>query len=173
MVRITRSLWVRGAAATLAATSYGVLAGAQAAEPLQHAVFLSSTLHPRGLHRVGHEPMAPDPTIRRYTGKVTAVGAPDATGKVVAFESVPVGPRSFVPKPGELRTWRMTVLSGKRFGTEYRVGSNTDHEITVKPGNAGTLEGLAVNDVFVVESIDENGASMFATPQAAATPGNT
>jgi len=135
-----------------------------------HGAFLLVPFHPYALHRVGHEPMAPDPTIRRYTGKVTAVGAPDAAGNVVSFESVPVGPRSFVPKPDELRTWRMTVLSGKRFGTEYRVGSNTDHQITVKPGNAGTLAGLAVNDVFVVESIDENGASMFATPQAAATP---
>jgi len=173
MVRISRMVLVRGAAATLAATSYGVVAAAQAAAPLQHAVLFLGSSHLHGLHRVGHEPMAPDPTIRRYTGKVTAVGAPDATGKVVAFESVPVGPRSFVPKPGELRTWRMTVLSGKRFGTEYRVGANTDHEITVKPGSAGTLEGLAVNDVFVVESIDENGASMFATPQPAGTPGNS
>jgi len=120
----------------------------------------------------GHEPMAPDPTIRRYTGKVTAVGTPDAQGKVFSFSSVPVGPRSFVPKPDELRTWRMTVLSGKRFGAEFRVGANTDSQVTVKP-DKGPVDGLAVNDVFVIESIDENGASMFAAPAAAPTAGNT
>jgi hypothetical protein len=120
----------------------------------------------------GHEPMAPDPTIRRYTGKVTAIAAPDARGRVFTFSSVPVGPRSFVPKPDELRTWRLTILSGRRFGAEFRVGTNTDHEITVKP-DKGPVEGLAVNDVFVIESIDENGASMFATPAAAGAAGNT
>lgn len=147
MIRITRRLFVQGA-------------------------FLLVPFHPYALHRVGHEPMAPDPTLRRYTGKVTAIGAPDAKGNGFAFKSVPLGPRSFVPKPGELRAWRMTVLSGKRFGAEFRVGANTDTEVTVKP-DKGPIDGLAVNDVFVIESVDENGASMFATPPAASTPGNT
>ena len=111
----------------------------------------------------GHEPMAPDPTLRRYTGKVTALGPPDAKGKVYAFSAAPVGPRNFPLKPDDLRGWRMTVLSGKRFGTEFRIGGNTESEIRVN-AQTGPVEGLAVNDVFVIESIDANGASMFTTP---------
>jgi hypothetical protein len=117
----------------------------------------------------GHEPMAPDPTLRRYTGKVTALGAPDAEGKVYSFASAPVGPRNFPLKPDDLRGWRMTVLSGKRFGNEFRVGGNTESVIRVNT-QTGPVDGLAVNDVFVIESIDANGASMFATPPATTPP---
>jgi hypothetical protein len=121
------------------------------------------------LAHAGHEPMAPDPTLRRYTGKVTALGAPDAKGKVYAFTGAPVGPRNFPLATDDLRGWRMTVLSGKRFGGEFRIGGNTGTDIRVN-AESGPLEGLAVNDVFVIESIDANGNSMFATPPAATAP---
>ncbi|HZZ92353.1 MAG TPA: hypothetical protein VFE23_07310 [Usitatibacter sp.] len=121
------------------------------------------------LHRVGHEPMAPDPTLRRYTGKVTALAPADAQGKVYGFTCAPVGPRNFPLKTDDLRGWRMTVLSGKRFGTVFRIAGNSGTEIRVN-AETGPVQGLAANDVFVIESIDANGASMFATPPAAPPP---
>jgi len=142
------------------------MANAQPPRP-QPAVLAIPGFDASAWHRVGHEPMAPDPTLRRYTGKVTALGAPDAKGRVFAFTVAPVGPRNFPLKPDELRGWRMTVLSGKRFGTAFRIGGNTESEVRVN-AETGPVEGLAVNDVFVIESIDANGNSMFATPPGAA-----
>jgi hypothetical protein len=119
---------------------------------------------------VGHEPIAPDPTIRRYTGMIAALGAPNAQGKVYTFTPSPVGPRNFPLSTNDLRGWRMTMLSGKRFGEVFRVSGNTTSEITVNADN-GPLDGLDLRDVFVIESIDANGASMFAPPaNAGAAP---
>ena len=111
--------------------------------------------------RVGHEAIAPDPTIRRYTGMVAALGLPDSQGKRYTFRPSPVGPRNFPLSTGDLRGWRMTMLSGKRFGEVFRVSGNTASEITVT-SDTGPIEGLDTRDLFVIESIDENGASMFA-----------
>jgi hypothetical protein len=144
------------------------IVSARGAPPLQRAILEDAGFDQSALHRIGHEAIAPDPTIRRYTGKVTALGVPDAEGKIYAFTSVPVGPRNFPLKPDDLRGWRMTVLSGKRFGSEFRVGGNTENEIRVSPDH-GPVEGLSVNDIVVVESIDANGASMFASPPVAPT----
>jgi hypothetical protein len=125
-----------------------------------------------GLVRVGHEPMAPDPTIRRYTGMVAGLGPPDAEGKLYTFMPSPVGPRNFSLSHDVLRGWRMTMLSGRHFAEVFRVSGNTESEITVHPDN-GPIDGFDVRDLFIIESIDANGASMFApgTGSAPAAPG--
>ena len=114
-----------------------------------------------GFVRVGHEAIAPDPTIRRYTGMVAALGAPDAQGKRYAFKPSPLGPHNFPLSVNDLRGWRMTMLSGKRFGEVFRVRGNTESEITVTP-DTGPIDDIDVSDLFVIESIDAAGASMFA-----------
>lgn len=146
----------------LALTAGATIASAQLGPLSSAAVFDRAALVP-----VGHEAIAPDPTIRRYTGMIAALGAPNTQGKVYTFTPAPVGPRNFPLSPDDLRGWRMTVLSGKRFGEVFRVSGNTTAEITVNADN-GPLDGLDVRDVFVIESIDANGASMFALPAAAA-----
>jgi hypothetical protein len=126
-----------------------------------------------GVVRVGHEPMAPDPTIRRYTGVVAGLGPRDPEGKLYTFKLSPLGPRNFPLSRDDLRGWRMTMLSGRHFGEVFRVNGNTESEVTVHPDN-GPIDGLDVRDVFIIESIDANGASMFAPPTstgAAAAPG--
>jgi len=127
----------------------------------------ASSFDRAGFVRVGHEPIAPDPTIRRYTGMVAALGPPDAQGKRYAFKPSPVGPRNFPLSSNDLRGWRMTMLSGKRFGEVFRVGGNTESEITIT-ADSGPIDGLELRDLFVIESIDADGASMFAP---AAGPG--
>jgi len=121
----------------------------------------ASSFDRAGFVRVGHEPMAPDPTIRRYTGMVAALGPPDAQGKRYAFKPSPVGPRNFPLSANDLRGWRMTMLSGKRFGEVFRVGGNTESEITIT-ADSGPIDGLDPRDLFIIESIDADGASMFA-----------
>jgi hypothetical protein len=126
-----------------------------------------------GLVRVGHEPMAPDPTIRRYTGAVAALGPRDPEGKLYTFTLAPLGPRNFPLSRDDLRGWRMTMLSGRHFGEVFRVSSNTESQVTVRPDN-GSIDGLDVRDVFIIESIDASGASMFAPKTgsgAAPSPG--
>ena len=126
-----------------------------------------------GFVRVGHDNIVVDPTIRRYTGMVVALGSPNAQGRLYSFKPAPVGPRSFALSPNDLRGWRLTVLSGKRFSEVFRVSANTESEITVTEDN-GPITGLAVNDVFIIESVDANGASMYGPPAssgAAAPPG--
>src|SRR6185437_9112372 len=86
----------------------------------------------------------------------TALGEPDAEGRIFSFRGTPIGPPASTPKeypPGELRGWRLTFLAGKRFSAAFEVQSNTDSEITVSAAD-GPLNGIAVRDVFVVEEIE-------------------
>lgn len=126
----------------------------------------AGTLNRYGFIAVGHDNIVVDPTIRRYTGMVTALGTPAGDGKLYSFTTARVGPHSFDLSPNDLRGWRMTVLSGKQFGHVFRVSGNTESVVTVK-NDKGGLDGLQVHDVFVIESIDENGMSMFAPPGTA------
>jgi len=126
-----------------------------------------------GFIQVGHDNVVVDPTVRRYTGMVAALGSPGAEGKVYSFRPSPVGPRSFPLSPDDLRGWRLTMLSGQRFGQVFTVGTNTESEITVT-ADKGPIDGLDVRDVFIIESVDANGVSMFGPPDpasAAASPG--
>jgi hypothetical protein len=127
---------------------------------------LSPAFERFGFIKVGHDNIVVDPTIRRYTGMVAALGTPAGDGKVYSFTTAPVGPRSFALSPNDLRGWRLTVLSGNAFGHVFRVSGNTESVITVT-NDQGGLDGLQVRDVFIIESIDANGMSMFAPPGTA------
>ena len=127
-----------------------------------------------GFVQVGHDNIVVDPTVRRYTGMVAALGSPNAQGKMCSFMPSPVGPHNFPLSPNDLlRGWRLTVLSGKRFGQVFTVSTNTESEITVT-ADKGALDGLGVRDVFIIESVDADGASMFGPADgasAAPSPG--
>jgi len=120
------------------------------------------------LIQVGHDNVVVDPTVRRYSGMVAGLGAPDSKGQLFSFKAAPLGPRSFPLTHDDLRGWRMTMLAGKRFGEVFTVSGNTETEITVT-GEKGPLTGLAEHDVFIIESVDANGVSMFAPPAGAAS----
>ena len=122
--------------------------------------FDRASLARSGFVQVGHDNIVVDPTVRRYTGMVAALGSPNAQGKVYSFMLSPVGPRNFSLSPGDLRGWRLTVLSGKRFGQVFTVSTNTESEITVT-ADKGSLDGLVVRDVFIIESVDADGVSLF------------
>ena len=97
----------------------------------------------------GHDPIKVDRAFKRYGGQVTALGEPDEQGRIFTFKArrVPAGPEYAAD---ELRGWRLTMLAGKRFAQAFEVQRNTGVEITVGPLD-GPLNGIAVNDVFVVE----------------------
>jgi hypothetical protein len=130
--------------------------------------FDRASLARSGFVQVGHDNIVVDPTVRRYTGMVAALGSPNAQGKMYSFMPSPVGPRNFPLSPDDLRGWRLTVLSGKRFGQVFTVSTNTESEITVT-ADKGALDGLGVRDVFIIESVDANGVSMFG-PADGASP---
>jgi hypothetical protein len=124
----------------------------------------SGTFDRSGLIHVGHDNIVVDPSVRRYTGMVAALGTPNAKGQLFSFKPAPVGPRSFPLKQDDLRGWRLTVLAGKRFGEVFTVSGNTESEITVS-AEKGPIDGMGEKDVFIIESVDANGVSMF--PSAA------
>jgi hypothetical protein len=116
----------------------------------------------------GHEEQVMvDPTLHRFTGTVTAIGKADAQGHVYSFGLSPVGPQTKPPKPDEFRGWRMTVLTGKRFSKTFEISGNTLMQASVV-ASKGSIDGMAAHDMFIIESIDAAGHSMFA-PAAAAS----
>jgi hypothetical protein len=102
----------------------------------------------------GHDDVKLDPALKRYPGKIIALGEPDAEGRIYSFRGIPLGPKGTSTKyaPGELRGWRLTLLAGKRFSAVFEVKSNTDSEITVNALD-GPLNGIAESDLFIVEQI--------------------
>jgi hypothetical protein len=99
----------------------------------------------------GHDNIPVDPALKRYAGQVTALGEADAEGRIYSFRArrLPAAPDY---APGELRGWRLTMLAGKRFANEFEVQGNNGVEIIVGRLD-GPLNGIAVNDVFVIENI--------------------
>jgi hypothetical protein len=148
-------------AAAACAVAIGSEIGSAANFPRDSRAFVA------GFIRVGHDNIVVDPTVRRYTGMVAALGAPDADGKLYSFKPSPVGPRSFPLKPDDLRGWRLTVLAGKRFGQVFTVATNSESDITIT-ADKGSIDGLGISDVFVIESVDAAGVSLYG-----ATPGST
>lgn len=108
------------------------------------------------LAHAGHDDDARvDPALKRLAGMITALGEPDAEGRIYSFRGTPIGPPATTPDayaPGGLRGWRLTMLAGKRFAAVFEVKSNTESDITVSALD-GPLNGIAVRDVFVVEEI--------------------
>ena len=97
-----------------------------------------------------------EPALTRLSGIITALGEPDAEGRIYSFLGTPIGPPASTPKQypaGELRGWRLTFLAGQRFSAAFEVQANTESEITVRRTD-GPLNGIAVRDVFVVEEIE-------------------
>ena len=102
-----------------------------------------------------HSDIAFSPAVPRLGGQVTEIGAPDGKGGVHRFRARQIGP-SYAPAhfpPGALRGWRLTFVGGERFAKTFEVMSNTDHEFVVKALD-GPLDGVAVNDMFLVEDIN-------------------
>jgi hypothetical protein len=102
-----------------------------------------------------HSDIAFSPAVPRLGGMVTEIGAPEGKGGVHRFRARQVGP-FYAPArfpPGELRGWRLTFVGGERFAQTFEVMSNTDHEFVVKALD-GPLDGVAVNDMFLVEDIN-------------------
>ena len=102
-----------------------------------------------------HSDIAFSPAVPRLGGQVTEIGAPVGNGGVHRFRARQIGP-SYAPErfpPGELRGWRLTFVGGKRFAKTFEVMSNTDYEFVVKALD-GPLDGVAVNDMFLVEDIN-------------------
>jgi hypothetical protein len=116
------------------------------------ALWVASTGRPAALVFVGHDGLDIARSVRRYTGVVTALGAPGADGHIHSFTAAPLGPGSTPPQANALRGWRLTILAGNRFSSVFEVSGNTDAELTVTTLD-GPLDGLGVSDVFVVEDI--------------------
>jgi len=97
-----------------------------------------------------------EPALTRLSGIITALGEPDAQGRIYSFRGTPIGPPATTPKeypPEGLRGWRLTFLAGQRFSAAFEVRSNSGSEITVNSAD-GPLNGIAVRDLFVVEEIE-------------------
>jgi len=104
----------------------------------------------------GHDNIPVDPALKRYAGQVSALGEPDAEGRVYSFRARRL-PAAADFAADELRGWRLTMLAGKRFSHAFEVQGNNGIEITVRPID-GPLNGIAVNDVFVLENVAINRA---------------
>jgi hypothetical protein len=115
------------------------------------AAFPLAILCLQGTALAGHEPIRADPALKRHAGQVTALGEPDEQGRVYSFSArrLPAAPEFAA---NELRGWRLTMLAGKLFAQSFEVQGNMGPEIVVGPLD-GPLNGIAVNDVFVLENI--------------------
>jgi hypothetical protein len=99
----------------------------------------------------GHDDVKVNPAMKRYAGKITELAAPDAKRDVYAFRASRLPAVGGYP-PSEMKGWRLTFLSGKRFASVFEVQSNGESEIVVTALD-GPLTDVAVNDLFVVEEI--------------------
>lgn len=113
------------------------------------ALLATMVLH--GAALAGHDNIPVDPALKRYAGQVTALGEPDAEGRVYSFRARRL-PAADDFTADELKGWRLTMLAGKRFSHAFEVQGNSGIEITVRPVD-GPLNGIAVNDVFVLENV--------------------
>jgi len=101
--------------------------------------------------RAAHDAIEVDRSMKRHAGQVTALGEPDREGRIFSFRArrLPAAP-DFAAN--ELRGWRLTMLAGQRFAQAFEVQGNMGLEIVVGRLD-GPLNGIAVNDVFVLENI--------------------
>jgi hypothetical protein len=98
---------------------------------------------------VGHGDLLFAPAVRRFRGIVTALGALDEQGHLYSFDTTTVeGPIA----ANEVRSWRVTILSGELLGSVFQVKSNTPTTITITTPY-GPLNGLVEGDLFLVEEI--------------------
>lgn len=115
----------------------------------------------------GHDNVDVEMPVRRFSGTALAIGAPDAKGEIYSFraEAVEAGlPAQFVPAAkaaatarkefiaAEVKSLRITILSGDLLGASYQIRDNTEREITVTDSN-GPLNGLAAGDLLLLQRI--------------------
>jgi hypothetical protein len=112
---------------------------------------------------VGHDVNAAQ-SVRRFAVVVAAVGTPNAKGEIRSFmasleENPPTPGRAGGPPVkklefalNEVRSWRITVVSGELLGSVFQVEANTANEITVTDA-FGPLTGLGVGDYLLIEEI--------------------
>jgi len=100
----------------------------------------------------GHDDVKVNPAMKRYAGKITELAEPDPQGRVYGFRALRLPATAGKYPPGEMKGWRLTFLSGKRFGSVFEVQSNGEAQIVVMPLD-GPLADVAVNDLFVIEEI--------------------
>lgn len=86
-------------------------------------------------------------TMRRFPLRVTAVGSPDENGNVWSFE---IDMTDLAPN--ELRSWRITFVSGALFAYVFQVRENAGTSVTVTSLD-GPLNGIAVGDGMLVEQV--------------------
>jgi hypothetical protein len=99
----------------------------------------------------GHDDLRVGPAMKRYAGKITGMAEPDPQGRVYAFRAEPL-PQGTKYSPDEMKGWRLTLLSGKRFSAVFEVQGNGAADVVVTPLD-GPLTDVAVNDLFVIEQI--------------------
>lgn len=85
--------------------------------------------------------------MRRFALRVTGVGEPDADGNIWSIDVDMTDLR-----PNEIRSWRITFVSGELFAYVYQVRQNEGTNITVTSLD-GPLNGVAVGDGFLVEQV--------------------
>jgi hypothetical protein len=102
------------------------------------------------LAQAGHDSLEVDQSLTRHAGQIVALGELDNQGRLYSFRLKRL-PAAQDFGQDELRGWRLTILAGKRFAQAFEVQANTGTEITVAPVD-GPLNGIAVNDVFVIEN---------------------
>lgn len=135
-----RSLRPALAAATLSALSVAAAQPAQA--DWQSAPPVGGILIFTG--HAGVDLLTP---MRRFALRVTAIGEPDAEGKIWSFEVDMTDLR-----PNELRSWRITFVSGELFAYVFQVRENEGTSVTVTSLD-GPLNGIAIGDGFLVEQV--------------------
>lgn len=119
----------------LRALAAGALAAGLAGAPMPAAL-------------AGHDAFAPvDAPIKRYSAMVVAIGATDKDGRVRSFTTSNSDFRL-----DELKSWRLTFVSGELLGNSYQVQANTAADITLTDDN-GPIDAVRVGDLFLVEQI--------------------
>ncbi|NUZ07360.1 hypothetical protein [Piscinibacter koreensis] len=109
-----------------------------------------------GVQLAGHDPV--DPALKRFTGKVTGIGAADKSGRVATLRFDPLGPGMVPPRANELRGWRITFIKGQLFGQTLWVKRNTRTELTVRDKDP-SLAGVVAGDILMIELIDPKAAA--------------
>ena len=146
--------------AILMALAVFFLAAAAAAQPLLRLAIDADSRG--GVIRVGHD-VNVAPSIRRFALVVSAVGPADAKGEIYSFQvsldqNPPTAGRAGQPVRrevlalNEIRSWRITVVSGELLGAEFQVEANDQLDVKVTP-DFGPLNGLVKGDFLLVEEV--------------------
>ncbi|MCC6737349.1 MAG: hypothetical protein IT534_14650 [Bauldia sp.] len=86
-------------------------------------------------------------TMRRFAVRVTGIGEADADGNIWSFTVDMTDLR-----PNELRSWRLTFVSGALFAYVFQVRANEGTTVTVTSLD-GPLNGIAIGDGMLVEQV--------------------